>query len=108
MLALDLIKAKRFWSCPECRDNGLQRERGCREVDEGNPYEILEINGEEHRCCPVDLISTETMLLIEDAMMVKSLRMPLEAGGIDDQQNKEAQALSLIFSVLAPDDAGDD
>ena len=41
-------------------------------------------------------------MYLEDAVMVKTLRMPLEAGSLDDQWNRDVIALSLILSVLAP------
>lgn len=91
-----------MWSCGECIRDGLQKKRGCEAAGYSLTGELIEIDGVIHHHCLSHLITDQSLAWVEEATMVRALRLPPEPGGLNDQFNRDLEALTMVLAALYP------
>jgi hypothetical protein len=80
--------------------DALQRERYCPDLGTPNPGEILEIDGEEYRFCPVARVTGESIEAVTTALEIHFYGCLPEPGGINDQFNLDIERTTYLLGRL--------
>jgi hypothetical protein len=96
-MAAALAATSRLFSCLECQVKGLYKNRFCKE---DAPYSIIEINGEEFKRCPVQLVTSDSMEALHMYGFYNNGFLPC-AGGFLEQPNRVMEQMVIIGNQIA-------
>ena len=98
-----MIREGALYDCAACRASGKQAERYCPDLGVADPSGGWEHDGVFQPFCPCSTIRREAIDVIAEAVHVRNFKCLPAAGGLDDQDNRTLELLSVAISGMRTD-----